>query len=161
MEVSMKQKHNNDKFSDDDLLEQYKINPVLSKISHHFGVPDVTVWRRAKRLGLGFKIGGVAKKIELNEILEGKHPTYQTLKLKKRLVKENILENKCTSCELTNWQDKEISLQLDHIDGNNHNLCWIICVCYVQIVIRKLIHGAAKTNNGACSSRRSVKPLPE
>jgi hypothetical protein len=121
MEVSMKQKHNNDKFSDDDLLKQYKINPVLSKISHHFDVPDVTVWRRAKKLGLEFKIGGVAKKIELNEILEGKHPTYQTLKLKKRLIKENILENKCTSCELTNWQDKEISLQLDHIDGNNHN----------------------------------------
>ena len=87
MEVSMKQKHNNDKFSDDDLIEQYKVNPVLSKLSHHFGVADVTVWRRAKKLGLEFKIGGGAKKIELSEILEGKHPTYQTLKLKKRLIK--------------------------------------------------------------------------
>lgn len=121
MEVIMKQKHNNDKFSDDDLLEQYKINPVLSKISHYFNVPDVTVWRRAKKLGLEFKIGGSAKKIELSEILEGKHPTYQTLKLKKRLIKEKVLENKCTSCGLIEWQGKEIALHLDHKDGDNHN----------------------------------------
>ena len=87
MEVRMKQKHNNDKFSDKELIEQYKINPVLSKLSHYFGVPDITVWRRAKKLDLQFKIGGGAKKIELSEILEGKHPTYQTLKLKKRLIR--------------------------------------------------------------------------
>jgi hypothetical protein len=39
----MKQKHNTEKFTDEDLIKQYNIMPVLSKISHHFGVPDVTV----------------------------------------------------------------------------------------------------------------------
>ena len=117
----MKQKHNTEKFTDDELVTQYNINPVLSKISHHFGVPDVTVWRRAKRLGLEFRYGGGSKKIELSEILEGKHPHYQTLKLKKRLLKEKILDNKCNECEIKEWNNKSISLQLDHIDGNNHN----------------------------------------
>jgi hypothetical protein len=117
----MKQKHSTEKFTDTELIEQYNITPVLSKLAHYFNVPDVTVWRRAKRLGLDFKIGGGAKKIELNEILEGLHPTYQTLKLKKRLLKEKILDNKCSSCGLEEWMGKEISLHLDHIDGDNHN----------------------------------------
>jgi 5-methylcytosine-specific restriction endonuclease McrA len=116
----MKQKHT-DKFTDEDLINQYNVTPNLSKLSHYFGVPDVTVWRRAKKLGLEFKIGGYIKKIDLSEILNGKHPTYQTLKLKKRLIKEEILEHKCSICEINEWQGKEISLQLDHIDGNNHN----------------------------------------
>ena len=117
----MKQKHNKDKFTDEQLIEQYNVNPILSKLSQHFGVPDVTVWRRAKKLGLEFKIGGANKKVELSEILEGKHPHYQTLKLKKRLLKESILVNKCSCCGITQWNKKEISLHLDHIDGDNHN----------------------------------------
>jgi len=116
----MKQKHV-DKFTDNELIEQYNINPSLSKLSHYFGVPDVTVWRRAKKLGLVFKIGGHNKKIELQDILNGDHPTYQTLKLKTRLLKEKILEDKCSMCGIDEWQGKAISLQLDHIDGNNHN----------------------------------------
>ena len=116
----MKQNHTN-KVTDEELIEQYKIMPVLSKLSHYFGVPDITIWRRAKKLGLEFKIGGGTKKIELNEILEGKHPTYQTLKLKKRLITEKILDNICSSCGISEWQGKDIALHLDHIDGNNHN----------------------------------------
>ncbi len=117
----MIQKHNTQKFTDDELLEQYKITPQLSKLSYHFGVPDVTLWRRAKRLGITFSGGGLKDKIELKEILEGKHPQYQTFKLKKRILKEKILENKCAICGITEWNKKTISLQLDHIDGNGHN----------------------------------------
>jgi Zn finger protein HypA/HybF involved in hydrogenase expression len=39
--------------------------------------------------------------------------------LKKRLVKEKILEYKCYECKLTEWRDKPISLQLEHKNGNN------------------------------------------
>jgi hypothetical protein len=116
----MKQNHIN-KVTDEQLIEQYKIMPVLSRLSHHFGVPDITIWRRAKKLGLEFKIGGANKKFELKDILDGKHPQYPTLKLKNRLVKEKILEYKCTHCGIFEWNKKDISLQLDHIDGNNHN----------------------------------------
>ena len=46
---------------------------------------------------------------------------YPTGKLKKRLLSENILENKCDECGISEWNGKGISLQLDHIDGNSHN----------------------------------------
>lgn len=39
--------------------------------------------------------------------------------LKRRLFREGILENKCISCGLTSWLNKNISLHLDHINGNN------------------------------------------
>lgn len=116
----MKQKHNN-KFTDSELLEQYKVMPQLSKLSYYFNVPDVTIWRRAKKLGIEFKVGGSSIKFPLSEILEGKHPQYQTNKLRKRLIKEKILENKCNLCGLSDWLDNPIILHLDHIDGNNHN----------------------------------------
>ena len=116
----MKQNHIN-KFTDQDLIDQYKKTPTLSKLSHYFGVPDVTIWRRAKKLGLDFKIGGFSNKISLEEILDGKHPHYQTLKLKKRLISDGIMENKCSDCGIESWQGKELVLHLDHIDGDNHN----------------------------------------
>lgn len=42
-------------------------------------------------------------------------------KLKEKLLKENLIENKCAICGLTEWQNKPIILQLHHIDGNNQN----------------------------------------
>ena len=116
----VKQNHTN-KFTDADLIAQYKLTPTLSKLSHFFNVPDVTVWRRAKKLGLEFKIGGANAKMPLSEILEGKHPQYQSNKLKNRLINEGIKENKCEECGITEYQGKPLVMQLDHIDGNTHN----------------------------------------
>lgn len=40
--------------------------------------------------------------------------------LKERLLKENIIENKCIKCGLGDaWQNEPISLQLDHINGDS------------------------------------------
>lgn len=40
----------------------------------------------------------------------------------KRIIKEyNLLEYKCSECSISNWKNKEISLELDHIDGQAHN----------------------------------------
>ena len=116
----MIQKHK-DKFTDDELLNQYKVMPKLSALAHHFGVPDVTLWRRARKLGLEFKMGGKMEKFELSDILNGKHPQYPTIKLKKRLLKEKIFENKCAECGLEQWNGQDIQMHLDHIDGNCHN----------------------------------------
>lgn len=44
-----------------------------------------------------------------------------TSALKKKLLKENLIENKCAICGLTKWQNKPITLQLHHIDGNTNN----------------------------------------
>lgn len=58
-------------------------------------------------------------KVDLQEILEGKHPYYQTYKLKKRLIKSGIKKNECEECKLKEWRGKSIEVELDHINGNS------------------------------------------
>ena len=62
-----------------------------------------------------------ANKISLADILEGKHPQYQSHKLRLRLIEERYFEHKCYKCEGTTWLGLPIPIQLEHIDGNNEN----------------------------------------
>ena len=40
----------------------------------------------------------------------------------KRIIREyNLLEYKCSSCGISNWNNKALTLELDHIDGQAHN----------------------------------------
>jgi 5-methylcytosine-specific restriction endonuclease McrA len=41
--------------------------------------------------------------------------------LKKRLIKEGYKEYKCEICGINSWMGKELSLQLDHINGINND----------------------------------------
>lgn len=69
-------------------------------------------------------VKNVQPRIDLLEILDGKHPEFQTYKLKNRLLKEGIFENRCynENCTVTNlWNGKPINIELDHIDGNRSN----------------------------------------
>jgi hypothetical protein len=77
----------------------------------------------------GNKIAPV--KIVLSEILNGSHPHFQTFKLKNRLLKEGLLENKCSICGIDSWNNKSINLELDHIDGKriNHSLGNLRLIC--------------------------------
>ena len=61
------------------------------------------------------------KKYSLEEILV-ENSTYTNREtLKKRLVKEGWKEYKCEICGISEWQGKELSLQLDHINGINND----------------------------------------
>ncbi|MEK6860481.1 MAG: hypothetical protein AABY07_00785 [Nanoarchaeota archaeon] len=42
-------------------------------------------------------------------------------RLRKRLIKEEIFQPICSSCNLSEWLSKPIPLELDHIDGNHQN----------------------------------------
>jgi hypothetical protein len=70
-------------------------------------------------------------KINLDKILSGEHPSFQTYKLKNRLLKEAILINKCAICGINSWNNKQLNLELDHIDGNrtNHTLVNLRLLC--------------------------------
>lgn len=59
----------------------------------------------------------------LKEIIyEGLHPDYRTFRLRQRLVRAGILKNICDECGITDeWNGKPITLELDHIDGDNRN----------------------------------------
>lgn len=63
-------------------------------------------------------------RVVLDEILNGKHPHFQTFKLKNRLLKEGVIKNKCSICGVTKWNNLPINMELDHIDGDrtNHRL---------------------------------------
>ena len=54
----------------------------------------------------------------LNEILV-KASTYQSFKLKRRLLKEGLKNPTCECCGLTEWQGAPIPLELHHLNGDN------------------------------------------
>lgn len=72
---------------------------------------------RAWNVGARYK--PFSKKIPLSEILNGNILYTNTSKLKTRLIAENIKENKCEECGLTEWRGRKISLELHHNNGNN------------------------------------------
>lgn len=62
-----------------------------------------------------------SKEYKLEDILNGLHPEYQSYKLKNKLIKAGIKENKCECCGITEWNGKQINFELHHIDGNSSN----------------------------------------
>lgn len=96
---------------------------AAAKTPYHYN----TFSRRAKWLGVykpntGKRGSSKPKtegngKIPLLEILDGKHPSYQTYKLKNRLIKEGLKQNKCECCGIEGWNGKQLMCELDHING--------------------------------------------
>ena len=72
--------------------------------------------------GQGWNVGerfkSPVKAKPLVEILT-ENSFYQSYKLAKRLLKEGIKERKCECCGSTTWLDKDIPLELHHINGDN------------------------------------------
>jgi 5-methylcytosine-specific restriction endonuclease McrA len=100
----------------------------LNKAANELKMNYKTVCFHAKRLGC-FKTNqagkGVDKKqkvgvILLEDIFSGKY-TYQTHKLKNRLLNEGLKLMQCESCLNTKWLDNPIPLELHHKDGNKFN----------------------------------------
>lgn len=63
--------------------------------------------------------------------------SYQTNKLRHRLLKEGIKEYKCENCQRTTWNDLPIPLELDHKNGSNsdhrlENLQLLCPNCHAQ-----------------------------
>lgn len=69
--------------------------------------------------------------IDLQEILDGKHPSFQTFKLKNRLLKAGIVKNTCSKCGISEWNGEKLNIELDHIDGDrtNHRLNNLKMLC--------------------------------
>ena len=73
--------------------------------------------------GQGWNVGLKFKPFEpkpLSEILVT-GSTYQSYKLKRRLIKERIKPHQCERCGLTEWQGQAIPLELHHINGNHND----------------------------------------
>lgn len=70
-------------------------------------------------------------KYYLKDILDGKHPYYQSWRLVNRLFSENIRENKCEICGISKWNGEDLRCELNHIDGDrtNHSLENLQIIC--------------------------------
>lgn len=110
--------------TDEEVIAAYNKHSHIGKIAAHLGVPHIQAWRLCQRNGLqtsSSKGGGWKQKTPLDEILKGLHPHFQTLKLKNKLLREGIFENKCSLCGIQDWQGMPLNMQLDHIDGDSSN----------------------------------------
>ena len=118
----MKQNHKS-KFTDEEIIKLYQSEITLHQAAAALNTTPVTLWRRAAKLDLKWsdikRQPGNTK--NLQDILDGKYPEFQTFKLKNRLLKEGLKENKCEICNITEWLGNPLNMQLDHVDGNSHN----------------------------------------
>lgn len=109
------------------VLESISLSEVLRKINIPIQGNNSTTLKNILNLNnIDYShFTGRAKKYNNKYILAEEyftnHKQIKSAKLKDKLLKEHLLENKCAICGLTEWQDKPIILQLHHIDGNNKN----------------------------------------
>jgi len=104
------------------IIEACNEEPSMAKAANRVGMPFMTFKRRAAELGL-YKPNqsgkGIAN-VKIEDYLENKKPV-RSYVLKYRLVQEGIKNNICECCGISEWNNKIIVLELDHIDGNNKN----------------------------------------
>ena len=59
--------------------------------------------------------------ISLDEILVQNSSYTSSYHLKRRLLRESVIENCCAVCGLTEWRGQALSLHLDHINGDDRD----------------------------------------
>jgi hypothetical protein len=126
--------------TDEEFINTVNACSTMSEACSKIGVHFNTFKRRALKLncykpnqgGKSTKKDWISdRSINLNEILEGKHPQYQTFKLKNRLYSEGIKTNRCEICNIDSWNGKPIQCELDHINGksSDHRLENLRVIC--------------------------------
>lgn len=119
-------------FSDEEFTEIVKGSYSFCECCKKFGLSPngangtKQIKKRCEELGITtdhFKLFGrntTNNKRELDDILV-EHSTYaNNPRLKERLIKEGLLENKCAICgNIGEWMGKALTLQLDHINGEH------------------------------------------
>ena len=77
------------------------------------------------------------KSLTANEEIFTKDSRYSNELVKQRIVKDNLLEYRCSKCGIDSWQGETIVLDLDHINGDNcdnrlENLRYLCPNCHSQ-----------------------------
>ena len=77
------------------------------------------------------------KSITPNNVIFTENSLYSNELVKGRIVKDNLLEYKCSKCGIDNWCGETLILDLDHINGDNRdnrleNLRYLCPNCHSQ-----------------------------
>jgi hypothetical protein len=119
-------------YTDKDIINAVLFGDSVASVCRALGIKPVggnygTVYRHCARLGLDTShfIGQAHN--------AGNYTGKSKSNLNKRLVSER--GHRCESCGLTEWLDKPIPLEVDHVDGNNtnnddSNLRLLCCNCH-------------------------------
>jgi hypothetical protein len=123
------------KYSREEFTKAWLSSSAIAQVAKRLGCNAtgggyITLKLAARELGLdtshmtgqGWNVGWPTnpsrdRVIALSDLLV-KNSTYTTIwRLKRRLLREGILEYKCYLRGLTEWNNRPITLQLDHING--------------------------------------------
>jgi hypothetical protein len=96
---------------------------TFRKYAKMYGCYDPSKGRKWVKNTSPFQKGYKSERtISLEDIIyNNKHPQYNTGRVKRRLLETGLKEHKCEKCNLTEWNNVPIPLELNHIDGNRHN----------------------------------------
>jgi len=86
------------------------------------GMPFTTFIRYAKKYGVynTNESGKGVPQIPIQEFLQ-ENVIVKAGFLKKRLIDEGLIDEKCNWCGIISWRGEKIVLELDHINGNNRD----------------------------------------
>jgi 5-methylcytosine-specific restriction endonuclease McrA len=110
---------------DNEIIFACSTSKTMNEASKKVGIPYSTFKRKAIKLNVWKpNQGGKGTKrpwVDLEDILSGKK-TVRTYILKEKLFTAGLKEPKCEWCNTgETWNDRDLVLELDHIDGNNKN----------------------------------------
>lgn len=106
--------------------------------------------------GRGWRIGEtkpVTPPRPLGDVLV-KDSALSTSQVRKRLLREGLIEQRCQLCGISEWMGKSLTIELDHINGvhNDHRLANLRMLC-------PNCHSQTRTYRGRNIRQQSSKPI--
>lgn len=111
--------------TDEKFVEALKNNPTIKAALYSLGMATSGGnYDTARRIAIKYDVDVKCKKPgksnwkrEPIEKILVENSNYGCWRLKNRLIEEGFLEYKCDECGINKWNDKPLSLHMDHING--------------------------------------------
>ena len=101
--------------------EAIKSSGSMREAALKLEMPFSTFKIKAKKLGVYKPNQGAKGKSKPRQPIFVENGTTSNGVIKKRIVDDNLMDYKCNSCGIDEWQGQKMMLELDHINGNNRD----------------------------------------